>query len=64
MNQDIELMRGLLLWLAEAEPWEGRKKPGALVESSAPRLTGMGPPGAGRNRPAPVISPAAERKVW
>ena len=22
MNQDIELMRGLLLWLADAEPWE------------------------------------------
>ena len=23
MNQDIELMRGLLLWLADAETWEG-----------------------------------------
>ena len=22
MNQDIELMRGLLLWVADAEPWE------------------------------------------
>ena len=22
MNQDIELMRGLLLWLADAETWE------------------------------------------
>ena len=64
-NEMVKLAAGGKFQQSEnlAQTQRGGNSPGPWPETSAPRLIEKGPPGAGLCKPAPVISPAVERKV-